>query len=143
MALASGTRPRWIHYAAGAWTVNFAAPHVWWALGVPAGFPGGQASHHLMMTTWRFYGDLVVIVLCVIAVFVALAPVLTWSYPRRLHRAMAWAACGMLSLRGVAGMIADGPSDHVWWPTFLVGGILFGGVAWAAGKGLRSDGGVL
>jgi hypothetical protein len=23
-----------------------AAPHVWWALGVPTGFPGGQANHN-------------------------------------------------------------------------------------------------
>jgi hypothetical protein len=26
------------------------------------------------------------------------------------------------------GLIADGVSDPVWWPTFLVGGILFGAI---------------
>ena len=34
---------------------------------------------------------------------------------------------------GVAGMIVDGASDPIWWPAFLVGGILLGGVAWMAG----------
>jgi hypothetical protein len=45
---------------------------------------------------------------------------------------MAWIASAMLTLRGVAGLIVDGTSDPVWWPIFLVGGILFGGVAWIA-----------
>jgi hypothetical protein len=44
----------------------------------------------------------------------------------------AWIASGMLTLRGVAGLVVDGTSDLVWWPTFLVGGILFGTVAWLA-----------
>jgi hypothetical protein len=38
----------------------------------------------------------------------------------------------MLTLRGVAGLVVDGASDLVWWPTFLIGGILFGSVAWLA-----------
>jgi hypothetical protein len=38
----------------------------------------------------------------------------------------------MLTLRGVAGLIVDGSSDPVWWPIFLTGGVLFGGVAWLA-----------
>ena len=123
---------RWVHYAASIWSVLFAAPHVWWALGVPAGFPGGQASHQLLMTTWRYYGDVTVILLCVLAVFVALAPVQQWGawIPRRLLHVMAWTASAMLGLRGLGGMIVDGASDPVWWPAFLVGGILFGGVAY-------------
>jgi hypothetical protein len=121
-----------MHYAASIWSVVFAAPHAWWALGVPAGFPGGQASHELMMTTWRYYGDVTVILLCLLAVFVALAPVQRWgaSIPRRLLRVMAWIASAMLGLRGLAGMIVDGVSDPIWWPTFLAGGILFGGIAY-------------
>jgi hypothetical protein len=123
---------RWIHYAACIWAVLFAAPHVWWALGVPAGFPGGRASHELMMTTWRYYSDVIVIALSVIAVVVALAPIQRWGdrIPRRLTRTMAWVASAMLTLRGVAGLIVDGSSDLVWWPTFLAGGLLFGAIAW-------------
>jgi len=44
----------------------------------------------------------------------------------------AWIACGLLALRGIAGLVVDGTSDSVWWPTFLVGGILLGAVAWLA-----------
>jgi len=47
-------------------------------------------------------------------------------------RTAAWIACGMLSLRGVAGMVVDGSSDLIWWPTFLTGGLLFGAVAWSS-----------
>ena len=127
-------RHRWVHYGACAWAILFGAPHTWWALGNPFGFPGGQANHQLMMTTWRLRYDWVVIGLCVLACFVALAPVQRWgnAVPRWITRSMAWIACGMLSLRGVAGFIHDGLSDRVWNPTFLIGGILFGGVAWSA-----------
>ena len=124
-------RTRRLHYTACLWAVLFAAPHMWWALGVPAGFPGGHANHVLMMTTWRYYFDLVVIALSAIAIVIALAPVQRWgqAIPRTLLRATTWAASAMLTLRGVAGLIADGLSDPVWWPTFLVGGLLFGAIA--------------
>ena len=39
-------------------------------------------------------------------------------------------AAGLLTVRGVAGLIVDGTADPIWWPTFLAGGILFGRVAW-------------
>lgn len=138
MIKANAQRRRWINWAACLWALMFAAPHTWWALGFSAGFPGGlargRANHHLMMTTWRYYFDLAVILLSILAILVALAPIQTWSrnIPRWIVRTMAWIASGMLTLRGVAGLIHDGSSDLVWWPTFLVGGILFGSVAWLA-----------
>jgi hypothetical protein len=134
MISANVRRPRWINYAAGLWAVLFAMPHVWWALGFPAGFPGGAANHQLMVSTWRFFFDVVVIFLSITAAFVALALVRPWgkAITRRILRIMAWIASSMLSLRGVAGLVADGTTDPVWWPTFLVGGILFGSVAWLA-----------
>jgi hypothetical protein len=130
MNLAASPRHRWLHYAACAWALVFAAPHVWWALGVPTGFPGGRANHVLTMTTWRYYFDLVVIGLSVVAVVIALAPLHRWgnAIPPGILRVTTWAACTVLTLRGVAGLIADGASDPVWWPTFLVGGILFGAI---------------
>jgi hypothetical protein len=123
---------RWLHYAAACWAVLFAAPHVWWALGISFGMPGGPASHELMMTTWRYYFDILVIILSALAVLVALALVQAWGakFPRRLLRALAVTASFLLTLRGVAGLIADGASDPVWWPTFLVGGLLFSAIAW-------------
>jgi hypothetical protein len=104
-------RVRWINYAACLWALLFAAPHVWWALGFPAGFPGGlargRANHDLMMTTWRYYFDLAVIFLSFLACFVALALIGTWgqTIPRRILRAMAWVASAMVGLRGVAGLV--------------------------------------
>jgi hypothetical protein len=133
---------RWISYLACVWAVLFAAPHIWWAMGIPAGFPGGEASHRLMMTSaWRYIYDLVVILLSVAGVLIAL----TLLRPphevtrRWIPHAAAWVACGMLTLRGVAGMIVDGISDPVWWPTFLAGGIVFGSVAWLAAQPVRTS----
>lgn len=127
---------RAIRYLATAWAVLFAAPHLWWALGVPAGFPGGPAGHELMMNTWRLYFDVAVVLLSVLAAFVALAPIRPWgdAIPRRVLRGMSCTAAGILILRGVAGLIADGASDLVWWPTFLLGGLLFGATAFAPAR---------
>lgn len=126
---------RWISYAACVWAVLFAAPHTWWALGIPAGFPGGEANHQLWMSsTWRYMYNVMVIILSAMAVLVAL----TFLRPshhvirRWIPHTAAWIAGGMLSLRGVAGLLVDGTSDLVWWPTFLVGGILFSALAWSA-----------
>lgn len=128
-------RSPWINYAACLWALLFAAPHAWWALGFPMGFPGGLASYRFFMaSTWRYVYDLFVIFLSVTAVFVALALVRPWGQrvPRWMLRTSAWIACAMLTLRGVAGLAVDGARDPVWWPTFLTGGILFGSVAWFA-----------
>src|SRR5574342_1022563 len=106
--------PRWVHYAAAIWAVGFAAPHIWWALGIPLGFPGGEPSYHRFMgSLWRYLYDIVVIFLSVTAIFVAWAPISSWGrgIPPWILRAAAWIACGMLLLRGVAGMLVDGSSD--------------------------------
>jgi len=135
---------RWVSYLACVWAVLFAAPHIWWAMGISAGFPGGEASHRLMMTSgWRYIYDVVVIVFSAIGVLVALTLL---RPPHQVARrwiplTAAWIACGMLTLRGVAGLIVDGISDPVWWPTFLVGGIVFGCVAWLARPGPPSPAG--
>ena len=123
-------RPRWTHYAACGWTVVFAAPHIWWALGIPAGFPGGPESHVLLMTTWRWYYDVLVIFLSGVGVVVTLAPIHPWGrlIPQWTVLTLVGIAFVLLTIRGVAGMIVDGISDPVWWPTFLLGGLLYWGV---------------
>ena len=132
---ATARQQRWISYAACIWAVLFAAPHIWWALGIPAGFPGGPANHRLMMTSaWRYISDVIVILLSALAILIAL----TLLRPpqqvvrRWVPQTAAWIASGMLTLRGVAGLLVDGVSDPIGWPTFLLGGILLGGVAWLA-----------
>ena len=133
---------RWISYAACVWAVLFAAPHTWWALGISAGFPGGAANHHLLMTSaGRYIFDVIVVILSAVAVLITL----TLLRPPRLvvrrwlPHTSAWIASGMLTLRGVAGLLIDGASDLIWWPTFLLGGILLGSVAWLARAGSHDD----
>jgi hypothetical protein len=126
---------RWLSVAACIWAVLFAAPHTWWALGIPDGFPGGEKSHRLMMSSaWRYIFDVVVIVLSILmfAITVTLLRPPDTVVRRWIPHTAAWIGSGMLLLRGLAGMVVDGARDPIWWPTFLVGGILLGGVAWSA-----------
>jgi hypothetical protein len=87
-----------------------------------------------MISTWRYFFDLLVVVLSGTSIYVALALIRAEAHavPAWILRMAAWVACGMLTLRGIAGLIVDGLSDPVWWPAFLTGGILFGSVAWTA-----------
>jgi cytochrome bd-type quinol oxidase subunit 2 len=126
---------RWISYAARIWAIAFAAPHTWWALGIPAGFPGGEANHQVWMSSpWRYLYIVMVIILSALAVLAARMLVRPPHHAlrHRIPRTAAWIAGGVLSLRGVAGLLIDGTSDLVWWPTFLAGGILFSALAWSA-----------
>lgn len=136
MSTTTGRLRPWISSAACCWAALFAAPHTWWALGQPAGFPGGEASYYrFMSSTWRYWYDVAVIVFCVVAILVAIelrSPSRPFARRQRLARAAAWIGSGALSLRGVAGLMVDGSADPIWWPAFLVGGLLFGGVAWLA-----------
>jgi hypothetical protein len=69
---ATGRLRRWVSYVACVWALLFAAPHVWWALGIPAGFPGGEASYQVFMSSrWLFLYNLTVIALSGVAVFLA------------------------------------------------------------------------
>jgi hypothetical protein len=123
----------WLGYSASAWAVLFAAPHVWWALGAPAGFPGGEASYRTFMSSrWLYFYNLAVIALCIAAVVLTLKLIHSSGEAPRRHamRTAIWLGSGALLIRGIAGLVVDGASDPVWWPTFLVGGVLFGVVAW-------------
>lgn len=131
----TGHLRRWISGLACAWAVLFAAPHGWWALGIPTGFPGGEASYHAFMASkWLYLYNLTVIALSGVAVLLTVR-LLRSTDEVPWHRAMrvaVWIASGALLLRGIAGLVVDGASDPLWWPTFLAGGILFGTVAWLA-----------
>jgi hypothetical protein len=122
----------WIGMGACAWAVLFAAPHAWWALGVPAGFPGGELSYgEFMASPWLRLYNLAVIGLCIAAVFLTkkvLNPA-DEAKGRPFMRAILGIASVALLVRGGAGLVVDGASDPIWWPTFLVGGILFAAVA--------------
>ena len=120
--------------AAALWAALFAAPHAWWALGVKAGFPGGDAGYDRFMSApWRYWYDVAVVAASVLAVIVAASlrePSGRHPTRERVARVAAWVGAGALLMRGVAGLIADGRADPVWWPTFLLGGLLFACAAW-------------
>ena len=125
--------------AASIWALAFAAPHAWWALGIPAGFPGGEASYlRFMGSTWRLWYDVGVLVCAIAGAAVALElgrsarPAATGHRWRRsVARRLGGLAALALGLRGIAGLAVDGRADLVWWPTFLLGGILFGALCLA------------
>ena len=126
-------------YAACAWAILFGAPHLWWALGYPAGFPGGDASYHRFMSSaWRYWYDVLVVLLSVAGVFVA-SRLRRPGTHRRSESIAAWVAAGALTTRGLAGMIVDGRNDPVWSPAFLLGGMLFGSVAWLSREPMPRD----
>ena len=88
----------------------------------------------MFTSSWRYIVDLVVIVICALTVLI----VLTLQRPpaqvsrRWIPYWAAWFGSGLLTLRGVAGLVVNGRSDPIWWPIFLVGGVLLGMVAWNA-----------
>ena len=47
------SRHRAVSYAACAWAALFGTPHLWWALGIRFGFPGGDASSVRLCNHWR------------------------------------------------------------------------------------------
>ena len=118
--------------AACLWSLGFAAPHAWWALGISTGFPGGEASYRRFMgSTWRYWYDVAVFGCALLGAAVALELSRSGrrgrqSGRREVARWLATLAAIALLLRGMAGLVVDGRADPIWWPTFLLGGILFG-----------------
>lgn len=124
---------RAVSYAACAWAAMFGTPHLWWALGVRAGFPGGDTSYDFFMNSWwRVLFNWTVIAFSVLAIAITLVLLKPPQLVKRrwIPVILAWIACMLLMVRGVAGIIVDGTSDLVWAPAFTIGGILLGGVAW-------------
>jgi GNAT superfamily N-acetyltransferase len=100
------------------------------------GFPGGEASYRQFMESpWLRLYNLAVIGLCIVAVILTtkLLGAAREERGRPVIRAAVWVGSAILLVRAVAGLVVDGASDPVWWPTFLVGGLLFGSVAAMAG----------
>lgn len=124
---------RAVSFAACAWAAVFGLTHLLWALGMRAGFPGGDPSYDFFMGSWwRVLFNWTVISLSVLAIVITLKLLRPPELVARrwIPRMLAWIACVLLLIRGVAGHIVDGTSDLVWAPAFTLGGILLGGVAW-------------
>ncbi len=149
---ASPTRsPRavWPAYAACAWTLVFAAVHVYWALGGTVGLPPGFT---VSMNRALFVIDLVSIPLSGVGALLALTLVRPWGrrFPRGMLLTAAWGVCTLMLLHAAptlieGGLIATGlvandlsAEDRLslvlYEPWFLIGGTLFGTAAWCYGR---------
>jgi hypothetical protein len=150
-------------YAPFAWTLAFIAFHVYWFMGgrfglgdSPKPIPGPPSS----VAGWILH--FVVLAMFVAGVLVPLALVRPWgrNVPRWMLLTLAWIGSGVLSARGVAGIVDTllrvtsvlpggltglsneqvfgqaRPSAYILWSGsaidayFLLGGILFGVAAW-------------
>lgn len=123
-------------YAAALWALIFGVFHLIWAAGW---YPllDAEGARIAFATPWKWTFDVVVAVMCVIAVPVALAPVMWWGQraPRRLIYTLALIGTMLLVLRLAAVLVQTGYLLAVgrfrfaiigiwdWW--FLVGTILF------------------
>ena len=133
----------WVGYAAAAWAFIFAVFHVIWALGW---YPllNAEGARAAFATPWKWTFNVVVAGMCVIAVPVALAPVMAWGrhIPRRLVRTLALIGTVLLILRASASLIQVGyfvitrgfrlVDLGIWEPWFYLGAVLFGLSTWRA-----------
>lgn len=135
-------------HAASVWSVLFGAIHVVWALAYYYWPAFGRVTlgrnFESMFSRPGFLAyDIVVAGLFVLAGTLALAVVRPWGagVPRWILSAGLWTAAVLLGLRGAAGVVADLlvvsgvlPGTLTRWVVydfwFLLGGILFGALAW-------------
>ena len=123
-------------YSAAVWALVFAAFHVIWAAGWYPLLDAEQARV-AFATPWKWAYDVVVAAMCIIAIPVALAPVMWWGQcvPRRLIYTVAWIGSALLTVRAAASIIqavylvAAGrfrfATLGIWEPWFYLGAILF------------------
>ncbi len=131
----------WVAYAAALWASLFAAFHIVWAAGWYPLLDAEQARI-AFANPWKWAYDVVVAAMCVIAVPVALAPVMSWGQhvPRRLIYTLAWVGSALLVLRSAASLVqasylvATGRFRFavmgIWEPWFYLGAILFSLSTW-------------
>lgn len=133
----------WVAYAAALWATVFACFHVIWALGW---YPllDAEGARQAFATPWKWTFNAVVAGMCVVAVPVALAPVMAWgrTAPRRLVRNVAVIGSTLLILRSVASLVQVAylvitgrfrlSTLGIWEPWFYLGAVLFGLSTWRA-----------
>src|SRR6266545_2778588 len=126
----------WVAYAAALWAAVFAGFHIVWAAGWYPMLDAEQARV-AFATPWKWAYDVGAAAMCVIAVPVALAPVMSWGRlaPLRLVYTLAWIGTALLILRSAASLgqmayfVATGWFRFAvlgfWEPWFYLGAILF------------------
>jgi hypothetical protein len=156
----SRARPRlpaprsWAAYAAAAWAVGFALPHLYWSLGGTTGLTTSLNQAILAHRDAGFIAGLWAIAAFSLAgALVALATVRPWGrrLPRRALRALAWFGFVLLALRvldiylefgtGLTGITTIPAGDRaeflrlarwflfLWLPWFTLGAVAWGALA--------------
>jgi hypothetical protein len=133
----------WVAYAAALWAAVFAVFHIIWGAGWYPLLDAEQARI-AFANPWKWAYDVLIAVICVIAVPVALAPVMSWGrhLPRRLTYTLAWIGSALLVLRSTASLIQAGyllgvgrfrfAALGIWEPWFYLGAVLFSLSTWRA-----------
>ena len=133
----------WAAYAAALWASVFAIFHIIWAAGW---YPllNAEGARIAFATPWKWWFDVVVAGLCIIAVPVALAPVSAWGrrVPRRVIYTLACAGTALLVLRAGASLIQVGyfaatgrfrlSAVGIWEPWFYLGAVIFSASTWCS-----------
>ena len=80
-------------------------------------FSRWRGQSRLMMSTWRYLFDVLVVGLSAWTVLIGITLLRPPHQVARrwISHTAAWIGGGMLLLRGIAGMIVDGRSDPIWW----------------------------
>ena len=144
------TTRRWA-FAAATWAFVFAIFHIVWAAGW---YPllDAEEARVAFATRWKWIYDVVVAVVCVIAVPVALATVTSWGrhVPRRFLNALVWTGAGLLLARSIASvvhtiyLVSAGQFQlaefSIWEPWFYLGAVLFTFTAVTSVRRISSQG---
>ena len=130
---------RWAAYSAAIWAAIVAVFHIIWAAGW---YPllNAEQARIAFAVPWKWAFDVVVAVMCVVAVPVALAPVtpLGQYLSRPLVFALAVTGSALLLLRSTASLVQVGyyiatgrfVGLGIWEPWFYLGAVLFGVSTW-------------
>jgi hypothetical protein len=149
------TRPRrWAGYAATAWALVFAVPHLYWGVGGTTGLTTSLNTGILDHRTAGFLvGNLGIAAFCVVGGLVALATVRPWGrgLPHGALRALAWFGAVLLAARvldiyvefgfGLTGITTVAAGERaeflrlarwflfLWLPWFTLGAVAWGALA--------------
>ena len=132
----------WIAYSAASWSLIFAVFHIIWAAGW---YPllDAENTRRAFAVPWKWWFDVVVAGMCIIAVPVSLALFLPWGQrvPRRALITVAWIGTVLLVSRAIASMVEalyltvahefSLPRMSVWEPWFYLGATLFSLNLWS------------
>ena len=132
----------WIAYSAASWSLIFAVFHIIWAAGW---YPllDAEGARAAFAVPWKWWFDVVVAGMCIIAAPVSLALFFPWGQrvPRRALATVAWIGTTLLVSRAVASIVqtvylivAHGfslPRMGVWEPWFYLGATLFSLNLWS------------